>query len=51
MGLSLKQFLAELAKYIDISSEMQVSAVDYACSSGEVIYAKELSEILGLSYK
>ncbi|RLE79164.1 MAG: hypothetical protein DRJ51_08305 [Thermoprotei archaeon] len=51
MGLSLKQFLAELAKYIDISSEMQVGAVDYACSSGGVIYVKELSEILGLSYK
>ena len=51
MGLSLKQFLAELAKYIDVSSEMQVGAVDYACSSGGVIYVKELSEILGLSYK
>ena len=51
MGLSLKQFLAELAKYIDISSEMQVGAMDYACSSGGVIYVKELSDILGLSYK
>ena len=51
MGLSLKQLLAELAKYIDVSSEMQVGAMDYACSSGGVIYVKELSEILGLSYK
>jgi len=51
MGLSLKQFLAELAKYIDVSSEMQVGAVDYACSNGGVIYVKELSEVLGLSYK
>jgi len=47
----LKQLLAELAKYIDVSSEMQVGAMDYACSSGGVIYVKELSEILGLSYK
>ena len=47
----MKQLLAELAKYIDISSEMQVGAMDYACSSGGVIYVKELSEILGLSYK
>ena len=51
MSLNLKQLLAELAKYIDISSEMQVGAMDYACSSGGVIYVKELSEILGLSYK
>jgi len=51
MGLSLKQLLAELAKYIDVSSEMQVGAMDYACSSGGVIYVKELSGILGLSYK
>ncbi|HDJ66765.1 MAG TPA: hypothetical protein ENF33_03545 [Nitrososphaeria archaeon] len=51
MGLSLKQLLAELAKYIDVSSEMQVGAVDYACSSGGIIYVKELAEILGLSYK
>jgi len=47
----LKQLLAELAKYIDVSSEMQVGAMDYACSSGGVIYVKDLSEILGLSYK
>jgi len=47
----LKQLLAELAKYIDVSSEMQAGAMDYACSSGGVIYVKELSEILGLSYK
>lgn len=47
----MKQLLAELAKYIDVSSEMQVGAMDYACSSGGVIYVKELSEILGLSYK
>lgn len=47
----MKQLLAELAEYIDVSSEMQVGAMDYACSSGGVIYVKELSEILGLSYK
>ena len=47
----MKQLLAELAKYIDVSSEMQVGAMDYACSSGGVIYVKELSETLGLSYK
>jgi len=47
----LKQLLAELAEYIDVSSEMQVGAMDYACSSGGVIYVKDLSEILGLSYK
>ena len=47
----MKQLLAELAKYIDVSSEMQVGAMDYACSSGGVIYVKDLSEILGLSYK
>lgn len=51
MGLSLKEFLAELMKYIDVSSEMQVGAMDYACSSGGVIYVKELSKILGLNYK
>jgi len=43
--------LAELVKYIDVSSEMQVGAMDYACSSGGVIHVKELSKILGLSYK
>ena len=47
----MKQLLAELAEYIDVSSEMQVGAMDYACSSGGVIYVKDLSEILGLSYK
>ena len=47
----MKQLLAELAEYIDVSSEMQVGAMDYACSSGGVIYVKELSETLGLSYK
>ena len=51
MGLSLKQLLAELAKHIDISSEIQVGAIDYACSSGGIIYVKELSKVLGLSYK
>jgi len=51
MSLNLKQLLAELAEYIDVSSEMQVGAMDYACSSGGVIYVKDLSEILGLSYK
>lgn len=51
MGLRLTEFLAKLSKYIDVSSEMQVGAIEFACARKGKIDVKLFCQLYGLRYK
>lgn len=51
MSLRLTKFLSRLSTYIDVSSEMQVGAIEFACTQGGRIDIKLFCQFYGLKYK
>jgi len=49
--MTLSELLTALSRYVDVSSEMQISALEFACRQGGVIKVKGLCGELGLQYK
>lgn len=47
----MSELLRSLSQYIDVSSEMQVGTLEFACPRGGVIRVKQLCDALGLQYK
>ena len=47
----MSELLRSLSQYIDVSSEMQVGTLEFACPRGGVIRIKQLCDALGLQYK